>query len=76
MSEAILETKKWGNSIGVILPKEILEKENIQGEHEKVFVLVRKSEKTAGETFGALRHVKWKKSTKQMMNEIREELYD
>ncbi len=75
MTEAILETKKWGNSIGVILPKEMLEKENIKGEHEKVFILVRKQDNTFEKTFGMLKG-KIKKPTQQIKDELREELYD
>lgn len=75
MAEAIVETKKWGNSIGVVLPKEILEIENIHGEHEKLFLLIRKKDNTLRETFGSLKG-KWRKSTQQIKDEIREELYD
>ena len=75
MTEAILETKKWGNSVGIILPKEILEAEQIKGEHEKLFVLVRKQDKTMKETFGALKG-RLKKPTQQLKDEIRKELYD
>ena len=75
MTEALLETKKWGNSIGVVLPKEVLESEHIKGEHEKLFVLVRKQDKTFSETFGLLKG-KLKKPTQQMKDEIRKELYD
>jgi len=58
MAEAILETKKWGNSIGVVLPREILENEGIKGEHEKLFVLVKKRDETAREAFGVLKHLR------------------
>jgi len=75
MSEAILETKKWGNSIGIVLPKEVLEGENIKGENEKLFVLIRKRSHTAEETFGMLRG-KIKKPTQQLKDEMRKELYD
>ena len=74
MVEAVLETKKWGNSIGVILPKEVLESEHINGEHEKLFVIVRKKDKTSSETFGLVRG-KLKKSSQQIKDELRKELY-
>lgn len=76
MAETILETKRWGNSIGIVLPKEILETEHIKGEHEKVFVIIKKGGKTAGRSFGALNSIKWKKSAQELKNEIKKELYD
>ena len=75
MTEALLETKKWGNSIGVVLPKEVIEGEHIKGEHEKLFVLIRKQDKTFSETFGLLKG-KFKKPTQQLKDEMKKELYD
>ena len=73
MSEAILETKKWGNSIGVILPKEVLEKENIH-ENEKIFVLVRKQRNVVAETFGMAKG-KLTIPTQKLKDQMRKELY-
>lgn len=75
MAEAILETKKWGNSVGLVLPKAVLDEENIKGEHETLFVLVRKKDNVFSETFGILEG-KMKKSTQKLKDEIRKDLYD
>ncbi len=75
MAEAVLETKKWGNSVGLVLPKEILEQENIKGEHERLFVLIRKENSTPSSTFGLLKG-RIKKSTQEIKDELRKDLYD
>ncbi|MBS3075663.1 AbrB/MazE/SpoVT family DNA-binding domain-containing protein [Candidatus Pacearchaeota archaeon] len=66
-------TRKWGNSIGVILPKEIIEKENIK-ENMRIDILISKNSNVLNETFGMLKG-KLKKSSQQMKEELKEELY-
>ncbi len=41
MNEIKTTAKKWGSSIGIIIPKEIVEKEKIK-EGEKLDILIRK----------------------------------
>jgi antitoxin component of MazEF toxin-antitoxin module len=66
-------TRKWGNSIGVILPKEIVEKEHIK-ENMRINILISKNSNVLNETFGMLKG-KLKKSSQQMKDEIKKELY-
>lgn len=66
-------TRRWGNSIGVILPKEIIEKEHIR-ENQKINILISKKTNVLNETFGMLKR-KLKKSSQEMKDELREELY-
>jgi len=40
--EAIVKPKKWGNSVGVIIPKEIIEKENITLRDELIIHIEKK----------------------------------
>ena len=65
-------TKKWGNSLGITIPAEIIKEEKIKPD-EKIKVLVFKdSKKTFNEVFGTL---KLKMQTQKAMEEI-DEGYD
>jgi len=61
------KTKKWGNSIGVVIPKGILEKQKIK-ENEIVIVSIKKK-LLVSEVFGALKG--WKKSAQEIKDEMR-----
>ena len=63
--------KKWGNSIGVVIPKEKIKKENLK-EDQKVRVMISpvKSVKVK-DIYGKL---KWKKSTRKIMKDVDKEL--
>ena len=63
-----VKTKKWGNSIGVIIPSETIEKLNIKPE-ETITIEVTKKENVLEEMFGK---GKFKKPTAQILKEIRE----
>ena len=43
--EVIAKPKKWGNSVGIIIPKELLEKENISLNDELVLHIEKKKDK-------------------------------
>lgn len=73
----VIETKlkRWGNSFGVVVPAEVIEKEKMR-ENEKLRLIVLKdSKKVLHETFGLLKG-KLKKSAQEIKNELRRELYD
>lgn len=66
-------TKRWGNSLGLVIPKEIVKDSHIR-ENEKVTVLIIKdSQKVLEETFGI---AKGKFSSQKMKDRLRKELYD
>jgi len=67
--------KGWGNSIGVILPKDMLKGENLSIDDE-VEVTVRKKMNPLLEGFGKLKGAKKKtsKSTAMLLREIDREL--
>ena len=68
MKEFETKPKKWGNSLGITIPKEIAEEEGIkEGKRIKVFVLI-EEKKTLKEMFGSLKE--WKKPTDKIMKEI------
>ena len=69
MIECEAITRKWGNSIGITLPKNEDFKEN-----EKVQVLIIKQKNVLKKTFGMAKG-KLKKSTQQLKDEIRKELH-
>ncbi|MEK6854571.1 MAG: hypothetical protein AABX60_04495 [Nanoarchaeota archaeon] len=68
-----VKTKQWGNSIGLIIPKEVAKEKGIGADEEVLIDIEKKSKKTVlQELFGALDFKG--KPTEQIMKEIREEL--
>jgi len=65
-----VKTKKWGNSIGVVIPIETVDRLGIK-EEEEIVIEISKKENALKELFGA---IKFKKPTKQILKEAREEL--
>lgn len=63
--------KQWGNSVGITIPKEIIEKENISPNKRMKFLVIG-DEKILKKAFGSL---KLKKPTQKVMDEI-DEGYD
>lgn len=70
-----LETrlKAWGNSIGIIIPKEDFEEENLEV-NDEVEVLIKKKTNVLKEAFGKLKKVKAKKSNIELLKEVDREL--
>jgi len=64
------KTKRWGNSIGIIIPSETVEKLNIKPEDE-VVIEIEKKGNVLREMFGTM---KSKKTARQIVNETRREL--
>lgn len=64
--------KQWGNSIGITIPKEIIEKENISVKRKSKFIAIGTEMDELRKAFGTL---KLKKSTQKVMDEI-DEGYD
>ncbi len=72
----VIETrlKKWGNSFGVVVPVEVIEKEKMR-ENEKVSLIILKNgEKALKETFGIAKG-KIHKTGQEFKDEARRELY-
>ena len=72
MIEIRSKLRKWGNSLGIVIPRSKAEKGEMR-ENEEVIALLIKRENILRETFGTF---KFKKSTQKMMDEIDEELYN
>jgi len=64
----ICKTKTWGNSLGIIVPKETVRELNLKPD-EEVVINIQKKENVLKELFGAFRR---KKSTEQILKESRE----
>lgn len=64
--------KKWGNSIGITIPADVVENEKIKPEKKITILVIGNQKKKLREIFGTLQR---KKPTQQMMDEI-DEGYD
>lgn len=73
----VIEThvKKWGNSLGVVIPSEVVAREDVKENDEIRLIVVKNSSKVLKETFGIGRG-KLKKSGQQIKDELRRELYN
>lgn len=67
------KTKQWGNSIGIVIPKNVAKEKGIQAEDDVLVEIEKKSEKQTvlQELAGTL---KAKKSVEQILKEVRREL--
>jgi len=77
MEKLSTSIKKWGNSFGIIIPKNIIEKNNIR-EGVKVDIIIQPNVMTVGDIFQFAKKNKLKgltKSTDQLMKEVDEELW-
>lgn len=75
MFKSDTKLKAWGNSVGVILPKEALKEEGL-AVNDEVEVILRKKSSPLRDVFGKLKDFKAKsdKPTEQLLKEIDEEL--
>ncbi|MBU2496697.1 MAG: AbrB/MazE/SpoVT family DNA-binding domain-containing protein [Nanoarchaeota archaeon] len=73
MAQTKIIVKKWGNSLGIVLPHEFVEEAKIKPNKEIEVILV-KSENVAKRTFGMAKS-KLVKDTQRLKNEIRRELH-
>ncbi|MBI3036643.1 AbrB/MazE/SpoVT family DNA-binding domain-containing protein [Candidatus Woesearchaeota archaeon] len=65
-----VKTKQWGNSIGIVIPKAVAEEKGIKPD-EEVLVEIEKKGNPLKELFGTL---KTKKTTEQILKEVRKDL--
>ena len=73
--EIITRTKKWGSSLGIIIPKIIVERENLKQNQEIKILAVETKEKTRiKDIFGKLKD--WKINSQKFKDEIRKEESD
>ena len=63
----ISKTRKWGSSLGVIIPKEVVKELKLR-ENQEIIIDVKPKENPLKELFGS---VKLSKPTEQLLREIR-----
>ena len=68
------KVKKWGNSLAVIIPSHAIEAKKIKENDNINVIIVNNSRKVLEETFGSLKG-KIRKSSQQIKDELRKELY-
>lgn len=66
-------TKKWGNSIAIVIPQEIIDRERIK-EDEEIIIEVKKRRPKVKDIFGKF-HLKFNKTTQEIKDELRRDLY-
>ena len=72
MIEVEAKVRKWGRSLGVVLPKKKIIKEGIK-ENETVVLLIGKRTNALKETFGTF---KFKRTTQEILDESDKEDWD
>ena len=67
-----IKIKKWGSSLGIVIPKEIIKRENLkQNQSIRILAVETKSKTKVKDIFGKL---KFKKSTKKILDEVDRDL--
>ena len=61
-------TRKWGNSIAVVIPNEVVTKENLK-ENIEVTITIEKKHPKAGVLWGFLKD--WKRPTEEIIKEAK-----
>lgn len=69
MAETVVKAKRWGSSLGIVIPREAVEEEKIH-EGDEVIIEIRKK-KTIKELFGSIRNLQI--DSQKMKNESRKE---
>ncbi|MEK6943799.1 MAG: AbrB/MazE/SpoVT family DNA-binding domain-containing protein [Nanoarchaeota archaeon] len=70
MMEIKAMTRKWGNSIGILIPKEAVKREDIKPNQEITLMINKKPITKGKDIWGTL---KFKESTEQLMREVDKE---
>jgi antitoxin component of MazEF toxin-antitoxin module len=73
MAEFDAEIKEWGNSYGIIVPKEIIAQAKLKGQ-SKVHILLVPKNNVLARSFGKLKG--WKLTGQELKDRARRALYD
>ena len=77
METVVAKARKWGNSIGVILPKDIVEKVGIRDGSEVELLVGKKEKNVLQQLFGSMKgKAKDKRPLAEFMKEVDKELYN
>jgi antitoxin component of MazEF toxin-antitoxin module len=69
MERANVKVRRWGNSLGIIIPSNIIKNQSINENSEIEIMINLKSKTKAGDIFGILKG-KLKRSTEDLLNEV------
>lgn len=69
MKQFLAVPKKWGNSIGITIPSEIIKKEHIQSQKKITVLVIGDQQKHLENVFGTL---KLKRKTQDVMKDVDE----
>lgn len=69
MAELELRTRKWGSSLGIIIPKDVVEKEHISV-NQKILVEIKKNRAKVKDIFGMFSE--WKEHPDKIKKEMKE----
>ena len=79
MEQIKTKVKKWGNSFGVVIPKEIINSQGLKEDNEVFITVQPKKYTTVGDIMAMAKKFKLKrksrKSTREIMDEIDRELW-
>ncbi len=68
-------TKKWGSSLGIVIPKDLVERENLKKDQLIKILAVETEKKTkVKDIFGTLKN--WKINAQKFKDEVRKEEAD
>lgn len=70
MIEAETKVKKWGNSLGVVLPRDLTRNEKVKA-GDKIKIIVIKEQNTLKDVFGSLKN--WKVDSQKLKDDLRKE---
>ena len=73
MVELKTEVRRWGNSFGLLIPKDVVKKEKLKP-RQRVTVLFLKESNVLKRTFGMAKD--WKTPTKKILEQTDRELYN
>ncbi|MBS3066593.1 AbrB/MazE/SpoVT family DNA-binding domain-containing protein [Candidatus Pacearchaeota archaeon] len=79
MEKISTKVKKWGNSFGVVIPKNIVNTEQLKEGSDITIIVQSENKTTAGDIFRLAKKLnltKPKKTTKELLDEVDKELWD
>ncbi len=73
MIEIKSKLRRWGNSLGIVVPQKIIENENVREGDEIIILLSKEKDNVLREMFGTF---KFKEPVERLMKEVDNELYN
>ncbi|MBS3082305.1 AbrB/MazE/SpoVT family DNA-binding domain-containing protein [Candidatus Pacearchaeota archaeon] len=74
MEQIKAKAKKWGNSIGIVIPANIVDKQSIKDGTEIIITITSDKKTKVKDVFGILKE-KLKRNTQELIDEVDEDLW-